>query len=1111
MSNLVGQTINGRYRLESLLGDGGMGTVYRAHDLNLDRQVAIKLMHAHFARRQEFRARLIQEAKTAAQFDHPSAVGIYDFGESDEGLFIAMEYVDGGSLRDHLRRLQRMQKFLPLVQSLQIGAQIADALDYAHRRGIIHRDVKPGNIMLKRLSRPDEAGEQPFRAMLTDFGLVKLSEGDGLTQSGATLGTPTYMSPEQCAGEKLDGRSDLYSLGIVLYELVTNRLPFTFQSLSEAINAHGQGSLPKSVQELRSDVPTIIDDILKRTLAKDPQDRFVDGAEMANTLRSGMVALSGAPTQVMVREELDILERVSEPPSGYDLIIDTPGHSTSNVPLTRAVITLGRHADNDIVLPAEGVSRHHARLQATALGWELLDLGGINGTFLNERRLRADDPTPLMPGSRMRLGPYELLLKGPEVTLTGLQPTPYTVVGGTTAPLEQSGTINPVAATPIADVPPLALFLANDKLSVEPGQTVEMTVEVVNQSQINDRVSLRVQGLSPSWVMSPTEFTAVPAGETVQLTVSIRPPKHRSTPTGRQRFRLALLSQRHAEAKVGVNASLMLGTFVAFEAAMDAEMLTLPGMVTVSIQNIGNTASDFSLVARDRQRSLQFRGERGRIRLQPGQTATVELEIDGKRAGLFGDGELYPFEVEVASVDGGRQVLGGSARSGAAIPSALVYAFVFVLTFACVIAGFFVISNRGFLDGGTAAVDTPTATLSAEFAVQTAVSITSTSIAATSAAEDAASAGDADKDGLSNDQELLIGTDPNNPDSDGDGLSDGEEQLVHGTQPLNADSDGDLLSDGREINELGTDPNKQDTDGDGISDGTEVINGTDPLTAPPVTATPTATIVQTAVSSPTITNTPPPSLTPTITNTPPPASTSTHTPVPSLTPTPTILPTETLPPTITPTLLPTATPTNTPLPNPQLTCATTPPDIDGVFNVTEWPDTALVQFASETNPSNLVQLYVVRYVGKIDDLDVDKLYMAFLINDGTNDDTDSVRLLFDTTGNGGDPDSADRFFQFGRDNTLDIQAGQGSNSDGLNWNSDYSSSNWLAELGEPGGNQWVIELEIDATAELGSLADPFGMMVTALFTGELATWPPSGEQNNPSTYQGVDNIACSAP
>ena len=224
-----------------------------------------------------------------------------------------MEYVDGGSLRDHLRRLQRLQKYLPLAQCLQIGIQIAEALDYAHRRKIIHRDVKPGNIILKRLSRPDEAGAQPFRALLTDFGLVKLQEGTSLTQSGATVGTPTYMSPEQCEGRELDGRSDLYSLGIVLYELVANKLPFTFQTLSEAIAAHQNNVQAAPASLLRPEVPPIIDSLLTRAMAKSPDQRFDTGAEMADALRSAFVALEGLPTRVMLHQELDILDQVAEP------------------------------------------------------------------------------------------------------------------------------------------------------------------------------------------------------------------------------------------------------------------------------------------------------------------------------------------------------------------------------------------------------------------------------------------------------------------------------------------------------------------------------------------------------------------------------------------------------------------------------------------------------------------------------------------------------------------------------------------------------------------------------------------------------------------------------
>ena len=153
MTSLIGQMF-GKYRIEALIGDGGMGTVYRAYDTDLERSVALKLMHAHYARQPEFRARLRQEALTAAKLDHPSIVKIYDFADTPDGAFIAMEYIGGGSLRSHLQRLQARQRFLPLAQALQIGAQIAEALDYAHLQGVIHRDVKPGNIILKKTHPP---------------------------------------------------------------------------------------------------------------------------------------------------------------------------------------------------------------------------------------------------------------------------------------------------------------------------------------------------------------------------------------------------------------------------------------------------------------------------------------------------------------------------------------------------------------------------------------------------------------------------------------------------------------------------------------------------------------------------------------------------------------------------------------------------------------------------------------------------------------------------------------------------------------------------------------------------------------------------------------------
>jgi serine/threonine protein kinase len=1111
MTSLIGQTLNKRYRLDALLGDGGMGTVYRASDLNLERQVAIKLMHSHFARQEEFRARLVQEARTSAQLDHPSIVRVYDFGDSELGLFIAMEYVDGGSLRDHLRRLQRLQKYLPLIQCLQIGIQIAEALDYAHRRKIIHRDVKPGNIILKRLSRPDEAGAQPFRALLTDFGLVKLQEGTSLTQSGATVGTPTYMSPEQCEGRELDGRSDLYSLGVVLYELIANKLPFTFQTLTEAISAHQSGVLPPPVSAMRPEVPPIIDSLLERSMAKSPGERFESGAEMADALRSAFVALEGLPTRVMLHQELDILDQVAEPPAGYELHIHTPGHADSIVPLTKAVITLGRNLDNDIVLPADGVSRHHTRLQATSLGWEAVDMGGVNGTWLNDHRLRPEEPTPVSVGSFLRIGPYEMILQGPEAPVGGEDAdkgevisapiTPGLMAAGAAVVAQNPGTLAPSspssAGEPVAEQPtqpptprvdaPLGLYLARDKIAVDPGQRVEVKVDVENRGDHEDRVTLRVQGLDPSWVEVPEDFVVVPPRQTVSVPFAIKPPRGRGVPSGRQRLRIELVSQHYPEAKIAATAALTISGLVAFEAEMDPTELRLPGRTVVTIHNTGNAASEFKVVGRDLQQIVRFRGEREGILLQPGQSANVELALEPRETNWFGEGDVYPFEVEVTASRGGKQSLPGEAIARSLLPTPWLYALLFLLVFACVLGSLALVSNWGRILGIGATI-TPTPTLNIEqFAgTQTAVALAQTvavgtqSGAATGVAQTAAVEGDTDQDGLANSQESVIGTDPNNPDSDGDGLKDGDEVLIYTTDPRSRDSDGDILSDFDEVTTYKTNPKLVDTDSDGIADGLEVTQGSDPLVPNPPTSTPPTPSPTTLPSTPTWT--------------PIPTSTSTGTPSPTATATGTT--------TATSTATATATATTPSQPLPALTCVLTPPVIDGALNVgSEWPGTPLFTFQpAVVGAERIVRVYGVR--------DASRLYFGYLINDASQEPGDAARLLIDTTNNGGDPDTADRYFQVNRDGSRLIWAGIGNNADGLEWNSNYTSSNWTAAVGEPGNGQWVAEIQIDAVSEMGALTDPFGLMAQVFYTGDTATFPSTAVANQANSWQDIDNILC---
>ncbi len=1103
MTTQVGQVINNRYRLEALLGDGGMGTVYRAYDQNLGRQISIKFMHAHFARREEFRARLEQEARTTAQLSHPSIVQIYDFGESEAGLFIAMEYVDGGSLREHLQRLQKMGKYLPLNQSLQIAAQIAEALHYAHRRGIIHRDVKPGNIILKRLPEADKTNEQPFRALLTDFGLVKLQEGSTMTQSGTTLGTPVYMSPEQCVGQKLDGRSDIYALGVVLYELVTNRLPFTYQSLSEALASHSRGDLPTLPRKLRPELPPFVDGLLLKILAKKPEDRFANGAELARLLRAAMAAtaqLDEQATQIMSRHESSILEQVSQPPAGFELHIQTPDYPDTIIPLSRAVVTLGRQPDNHVVLPDEGVSRYHAHLKATPLGWELVDLGGLNGTWLDDRLLNPHEAAAIVPGSEVRIGPYKMTLVGPELA------TPEAILSHLPSPTSTERPLSTPTSrpTPTTSSLPLGLFLATDSFEVEPGQSITITAEVVNRTSINDRVSLRVQGLPAHWVTSPPEFVSVPAGETVAIDVTVRPPRQSSTPTGRQRFRLTLTAQRHDELQVGASASLQIKPFMAFEARLGGDQLRVPGVATVFIGNTGNVAADFSLVARDRQNRIRFRGERGRIRLYPDQEAQVELELEPRQQKVFGSRELYLFDVEVASSAGGRQLLSGEAKGATLLPAWASYVGLFVITFSCIVLLVaLLIGFDRFFFGTTVTVDTP--------ATQTAVAFEATRLAELALTPDPTPVTglppwevDSDGDGLSDYQESILGTDPNNPDTDGDGISDWEEVFIYGTDPLKWDTDGDLLPDGDEIFVYGTDPTNPDTSGDGILDGVAVAQGLNPLlrhvtASPTPTFTPGPTATDTPIVTPSITPTPTETGTPTPTFTPSPSPSVTSTPSPSPTPTatgtPTVTPTASSTPTITP------TPTSTPLPPLEIGCVATPPTIDGVFDILQW-GSMVAQFQPEDNGSRQVQVYFVR--------DATHLYLAFLINDPTSDPSDSLRLYFDTTNNGGDPDTSDRAFQIGRDGSTNISAGIGSNSDGQNWNPGYTSNNWEAAVGETAGDQWVVEVAIHAAVEMGALADVFGLMVQVLYTGEMAVWPDDASFVDADTWHPIQNVTCPA-
>jgi beta-N-acetylhexosaminidase len=272
---LTGRTL-GSCQVGEKLGEGGMGQVYKGHHPMLDRQVAIKILPPAMVQSEEMRARFTQEARIAASLRHPNIVQIYDFGEANGLYYMTMEYVEGSSLKVELAQLQAAGDLMPVEKAITVAQEIADALAYAHERGAIHRDLKPGNILLT------EGGH----AILVDFGLAVLRGGPRYTEPGKVWGSPNYIAPEQLGDSpRVDARSDIYSLGIVLYEMVTGRPPFKGESVMEVLWCQANVP-PRAPSQLAPDIPPDLERIILHALAKDPDERYASAKEMADALKA---------------------------------------------------------------------------------------------------------------------------------------------------------------------------------------------------------------------------------------------------------------------------------------------------------------------------------------------------------------------------------------------------------------------------------------------------------------------------------------------------------------------------------------------------------------------------------------------------------------------------------------------------------------------------------------------------------------------------------------------------------------------------------------------------------------------------------------------------------
>jgi eukaryotic-like serine/threonine-protein kinase len=373
----LADSLAGQYDIERELGRGGMGVVYLAHDVKLDREVAIKVLPPLLAGTAEVRERFLREARTAARLSHPNIVAIHRADEIDSRVFFVMGYIAGESLADRLRRTG------PLVprEAVPMIREVALALAYAHERGIVHRDIKPENILLDTSSG---------RAMITDFGIARVAEAAPLTMTGQVLGSVHYMSPEQVSGDKLDGRSDLYSLGVVAFQLLSGRLPFDSESASAVIVAHVTKAAP-TLRSIAPSVPEPLANVIDACLAKNPEARYATGTALARALeeawdkgRSGVFTpplLTDTQANAVWERAASLQAATSShpaPPVAALPAARAPAGATSGIAMERV---------RESAIEA-GISREHVDRAAE-------ELGLARGAGARAARARADAPAPV--------------------------------------------------------------------------------------------------------------------------------------------------------------------------------------------------------------------------------------------------------------------------------------------------------------------------------------------------------------------------------------------------------------------------------------------------------------------------------------------------------------------------------------------------------------------------------------------------------------------------------------------------------------------------------------------------------------------------------------------